>query len=107
MQRVSDGVCAVVMGRLGKWTELFTIASVCVIPTPSFWKPHSWPFLSLLRRRVAQLKPGAAEAPACSLPKEPAMVTSCLQGKAINPEQAGVVGGEPRGGREGGASKWN
>lgn len=49
---------------------------------------------------MAELKPGAEEAPACSLPKEPAMVTSCRQGQAINPERAG--GGEPRGGREGG-----
>lgn len=53
---------------------------------------------------MAELKPGAEEAPACSLPKEPAMVTSCRQGQAINPEQAG--GGATWGAGRG-AAKWN
>lgn len=50
---------------------------------------------------MAELKPGAEEAPACSLPKEPAMVTSCRQGQAINPERAG--GGSHVGGGKGGS----
>lgn len=56
---------------------------------------------------MAARESGADKAPAQSLPKELAMVTSCLQGEAINPEP-GVTGGrEPMCGVGRGAAKWN
>lgn len=56
---------------------------------------------------MATLESGADEAPAQGLPKELAMVTSCLQGAAINPEP-GVAGGrEHMCGAGRGVAKWN